>query len=175
MNRIRSNTRIQNTMTYIVLILIGIFVFFIIGEEVPMIARDTGAYTTISQSDAVMPIYPMFAYACRTLFGEYAYISMVIIQGVLAIFCTLYFTHFVQTECKLNNIMTVVVYILSLIPFLTYLPEANISQIILTEGLALPLSYLMIVFIAKGFIKSRLSWLFAALGVSAILYYDHNC
>ena len=53
---------------------------------------------------------------------------------------------------------------------MTYLPEANISQIILTEGLALPLSYLMIVFIAKGFIKNRLSWLFASLGVSAILY-----
>lgn len=171
MNRIRSNTKIQNTMTYIVLILIGIFVFFIIGEEVPMISKDTGAYTTISQSDGVMPIYPLFAYACRLLFGEqHAYIAMVIVQGILAIICTVYFTHFVQIECKLNNIMTVVVYILSLIPFLTYLPEANISQIILTEGLALPLSYLMIVFIAKGFIKNRLSWLFAALGVSAILY-----
>lgn len=171
MNRIRSNTKIQNTVTYIVLIMIGIFVFFIIGEEVPMISKDTGAYTTISQSDGVMPIYPLFAYACRLLFGEqHAYIAMVIIQGILAIICTVYFTHFVQIECKLNNIMTVVVYILSFIPFLTYLPEANISQIILTEGLALPLSYLMIVFIAKGFIKNRLSWLFAALGVSAILY-----
>ena len=72
MNRIRINTSIQNNVTYIVLLFLGIFVFFIIGEEVPMIARDTGAYTTISQSDAVMPIYPMFAYVCRTLFGEYA-------------------------------------------------------------------------------------------------------
>ena len=167
----RSTTKTQNTVTYIVLIIIGIIVFFIMGEEDPMIANDTRAYTTISQSDGVMPVYPLFAYACRTMFGEhYAYIAMVIIQGILAIVCTLYFTRFIQIECKLSNNMTVVVYLLSLIPFLTYLPEANISQIILTEGLALPLSYLMIVFIAKGFIDNRLSWLLAALGVAAILY-----
>lgn len=171
MNNMRSNIKIQNFVTYIVLILIGIVVFFIIGEEVPMVAKDTGVYTEISQTDGVMPIYPLFAYVCRKIFGEhYVYMAMVIIQGILAIVCTLYFTRFLQIECKLNSIMTVAVYILSLIPFLTYLPEANISHIILTEGLALPLSYLMIVYISKGYITNRLSWLFAALGVAAILY-----
>lgn len=162
---------VNNIITYGVIVLIAIIVFFILGEEVPLIERDTEVYTTISSCDGVMPIYPLYSLLCKKIFGlSNAFYAMTIIQGIIAACSTIGLTIYIKKVCNLGGITTIIVYILSLMPFVVYLPKANISQIILTESLAFPGTYLMFYFLLKSFVDEKIRYSVYAI-ISAMLLY----
>jgi len=162
---------INKTITYGLIIIIGIVVFFILGDNVPLVAKDTDIYTTITYCDGVMPIYPLYSYYCKMIFGVgKAFDAMVIIQGILSLIITVGFTIYIKRICCLSDISTVIVYCLSLMPFVAYLPEANISQIILTESLAFPLTYVFVFLILKGYVDRKIRYSFFSIVLSMILY-----
>lgn len=160
----------KDIATYIAMAMIAVIVFFVLGTEVPSVQKDTGAYTTINNMDGVMPIYPLYATLMHYLFGNSYFEVMVVFQGLFASALTILFVILIKKELELNAITTVILYCLSIMPFIIYLPRFNISQIILSESLAFPLTYLMMFFIIKSVYSDRVSYSIIAIVIAMVLY-----
>ena len=153
------------------MVIIAIIVFFVLGEEVPAIDDDVEWYTNIINNAAVMPIYPLYSYFWKHVVGEAnAFMAMVIFQGILASVMTIGFTLYIRAKMQLSNISTIIVYLCTLLPFLIYLPRCNITQIVLTESLAFPFTYLLVYFCLRSVYDGKIKYCIYAMVLSFFLY-----
>lgn len=175
MERLKLVTKNKDFIVYTLLSVIAIIVFFVLGTEVPSIQRDTMVYTTIALNDGVMPVYPLYSYIFKSIFGDnMAFNAMVVFQGLLAGGLTIVFADYIRRQLDLTVFATVILYILSLSPFVIYLPEYNISQMILTESIAFPLTYLLVYFIIKCVYEKRNVYGLFAIITAMVLYFTRS-
>lgn len=161
----------KNTITYMMMVIIAIIVFFVLGEEVPAIDDDVEWYTNIINNAAVMPIYPLYSYFWKHVVGEVnAFMAMVIFQGILASVMTIGFTLYIRAKMQLSNMSTIIVHLCTLLPFLIYLPRCNITQIVLTESLAFPFTYLLVYFCLRSVYDGKIKYCIYAMVLSFFLY-----
>lgn len=117
-----------------------------------------------------MPVYPLFLFAVRFIFGESLYLSaVVVIQSVIAVICTLLFTLYLQKIFRLHFAEMILFYAFTMMPFAIDLPETCVSHMILTEGLAYPFFYIYFIFVLQYIFYKKPRWLFLTVAMAFLM------
>lgn len=161
--------RRQRVIQILVLTAMGILFYFVMGQEWIAIEDDTPFYLN-PRREGVMPVYPLFLFVVKCIFGEDRYLSaVVVLQSALAIVCTMAFVLYLQRHFDLHWIETVLLYIACMLPFSIYLPEAGITHQILTEGLSYAIFYLYFMLLLQYVFEQKLKWLIAAVAMAGFM------
>lgn len=153
-----------------VLTAIGITFYLFLGQEWLTLADDSPTYLYPSGQQGVMPVYPLFLFITKRIFGQNLYLdAAVIIQSVIAIICTMVFVLYLQKQFALNFIETILLYIASMLPFSIYLPESGMTHFILTEGVTYALFYIYFVFLMNYILRQETKWLLFTIAMAAFL------
>lgn len=145
--KIQLDKRQTDLLFYISLTMLLLFAFLCIGSREPVLFDDSGSYMMIERREGVMPVYPLFLFLNQCIFGDAKYLSVVIVeQAIFASACILLFTKTIKDKFSLKYGEGYLICALSLFPFTIEMPEAMITQTILTEGLAYAMFYLLVIF-----------------------------
>ena len=168
--KIHLNEKQTEMLFYISLVMIGLFVFLIIGSREPVLFDDSGSYMRIERIEGVMPVYPLFLLFNQYLFGNDKYLQIVIIeQAVLAVVSILIFVRVIKNKFVLRYWEAYLVFLLSLLPFTTEIPDSMATQQILTEGLAYALFYLFMTVLLQAVWTKKFTWLAGTFVMTMIL------
>lgn len=156
--RLQLNGRKQEYLFLMLLIIISMSVFLLTGADGYVLFDDSGSYINMEHyTEGVMPIYPLFLRLNKILFGEVVYLYAVVVeQAVFACICLLVFNNAVRRQFRLGYPETFCIFLLSLLPFTTDLPDAVTTQEILTEGIAYAAFYLFMTVLLKAVWKKSL-------------------
>lgn len=128
---------------YTLFLLFGIVFYILLGNKWVSIEDDSEFYMHPTGREGVMPVYPAFLRVMRVVLGEEHYLDgAVIVQSVLAIFCTAVFVLVLKRHFVLKLWEELLLYVACMLPFSIYLPESGITHQIMTEALAYPLFYI---------------------------------
>lgn len=137
-------------ITIIMMSLLGLVVYVFMGEWIHM-EDDSSSYIKGFIREGLMPIYPFFLWLVRMILGTELYLNVVvIIQGLIAVFSTMYFVLTIQKYIKFSNIERVVIYVCCMLPFAVDLPKVSPTHYILTEGISYSLFYFFISFFVQS-------------------------
>lgn len=154
----------------LVLTVIGIVFYLCLGQEWVTLEDDSPSYINPSGQQGVMPVYPLFLFMLKRIFGQNLYLdAAVVIQSILAIACTMIFVLYLQKQFQFNFAETILLYIASMLPFTIYLPESGITHYILTEGLSYALFYLYFIFLIQYIFNKRTKWLLCTMAMSVFM------
>lgn len=153
------------------LCMLGMVFYLFSGREWIYLIDDSYTYM---RPDArfygVMPIYPLFLFAVRFIFGENLYLSaVVVIQSVVAVICTLLFALYLQRIFQLKFPEMILFYAFTMMPFAIDLPEACASHMILTEGLAYPFFYIYFIFALQYVFYKKTRWLLLTIVMAVFM------
>lgn len=140
------------------------------GHSGPVQFDDSGAYLLIRRNEGIMPLYPMFILINQIVFGESVYLWAVIIQqAVLAAFSVLLLEEAVRKRFGLCPLESVLICIAALYPYTIEMPEAIMTQTILTEGVAYSLFYIFLLILLRAVWEKSYVWFGGAVGMSLFL------
>lgn len=171
-NRKRSqmNTRQKNRLFYGSLFLLALSVFLFVGSREPVLFDDSGAYMIVERIEGVMPLYPLFLFLNQCLFGLESYLEYVIVeQALFSAVCIVLFVGEIKNKFSLRYAEGYFLLFLALLPFTTELPQAMMTQAILTEGLAYAAFYLLMLFLLRAVWEKRIRWTVVSFGVTFLL------
>lgn len=154
----------------LILAIIGIVFYLILGQEWLNLADDSPSYLYPAGQQGVMPVYPLFLFLIRRIFGENRYLdAAVVIQSLIALLSTMAFVLYLKKQFSFNFPETILLYLACMLPFSIYLPEAGITHYILTEGLTYALFYLYFLFLLNYVLKQETKWLLLTIAMSVFL------
>lgn len=141
------------------LVALSMAAFLLIGADGYVLFDDSGSYLNMERYvEGVMPLYPLFLRLNRIVFGEAVYLQAVVVeQAVFACVCVILFTHLVRRRFQLGYLESYGIYLLSLLPFTTDMPDAMTTQEILTEGIAYAAFYLFMAVLLTAVWKKSLA------------------
>ena len=117
-----------------------------------------------------MPGYCLFVDLIRRLFGEEIYLYMIVFfQGALAIIVLIRFSYFVRAEFKLNNLSTIIVFMLSILPYFYSMPEEVATHAIMTESVCFSFFYIYFIYMLKGIYYKSYKDLVYAIIISFVM------
>ena len=153
------------------LCMLGMVFYLFSGREWVYLIDDSYTYMDPKPGfEGVMPIYPLFLFAVRFIFGENLYLSaVVVIQSVIAVLCTLLFTLYLQRIFRLNYVEVILFYAFTMMPFAIELPEVCVSHMILTEGLAYSFFYIYFIFVLQYIFYKKTRWLFLTAAMAFLM------
>lgn len=130
------------------LIIMGLVLFFGIGQKGYIIERDSDIF--IRADRFVMGygyvVYPMFIRLIRTLIGPVYYLDAIFItQGLISLTASLLLTLQLKKKYRLARSISALLFLCTLGPYTYTLPEYVSSHCIMTEGLAFPMFYIWII------------------------------
>lgn len=145
----------------IILIVVSVLAFAIPFGLSPIFVADSPAYMSSSLAEGIVPIYPSFISLNRLIFSQDYYLQAVVLeQIVFAAFCTDLFVISIKREMGLRWIETYIFLLFALIPYTVFMPDGMTSRYIVTEALAYPCFYLLMVFVLKGLWNNKFSSIF---------------
>ncbi|MCM1124832.1 MAG: hypothetical protein NC416_19835 [Eubacterium sp.] len=149
------------------LAVLSLFAFLWVGESGYVLFEDSSSYMNIKVNmEGVMPVYPLFLYANRLLFGENSYLYAVVgEQAVLAGISVIIFIRMIKNRFALKYWEAYICYGLALLPFTTDMPQMMTTHEILTEGIAYAVFYLFFAALLCAIWDKEFKW----FGVSCIL------
>ncbi|MBD5445162.1 MAG: hypothetical protein HDR29_06375 [Lachnospiraceae bacterium] len=154
----------------LVLTVIGIVFYLCLGQEWITLEDDSPSYMYPAGQQGVMPVYPLFLFILKRIFGQKLYLdAAVVIQSILAIVCTMIFVLYLQKQFQFNFAEVILLYIASMLPFSIYLPESGITHYILTEGLSYALFYLYFIFLMQYIFEKKTKWLLCTIAMSVFM------
>ena len=166
--------RVQNSkLIYrIVLLITGFVFFFLLGEDGPCIMRDSAVF--MNPSEYLLGsyfLYPVFLFFCKAVFGEGAFLyAAFILQSILAMFASIFITEYFRKHFQLDYINSMLIYIVTFLPYGYSLPEDVVSHHIMTEAFAIPLFYVAFVFLLRFLLEKKNYYLFFAVVVGVLLF-----
>lgn len=154
------NTIQKNRLFYGSLVLLALFVFLFVGSREPVLFDDSGSYMRVDCFEGVMPLYPLFLFLNQCLFGTENYLEFVIVeQALFSGVCVILFVREIKSKFFLGYVEGYFLFLLTLFPFTTELPQAMMTQAILTEGLAYGAFYLLMLFLLRYVWEKRNRWI----------------
>lgn len=139
-------------MSLIIAIATALFLFFGQGVRWYCMGGDTEAYyMEFGHHIETKPLYSLIMEGARVVFGQDRYLyAVAIFQIILSVVCITVFVNYIRKHFKLGIINTIIVWGLSLLPYVILLPEDVISHTLMTESITYPLMYIFIVLVHKG-------------------------
>lgn len=160
---------------YLILIVLGIFLYFCLGQEWVSIQDDSEFYLKLTNGEGVMPLYPSFLFGMKVLLGESNFLNgVVMVQSINALVCTLVFVCNLQKRLKFCNVEAVLLYLACAMPFCIYLPESGITHQIMTEGLSYAWFYLFMLCVFNYYFSRKLPWAIAMTGMAVLLAFTRS-
>lgn len=160
----------KDILFYGFLFVLALVIFLFVGSREPVLFDDSGSYTKVKLIEGVMPIYPLFLLANQWLFGMDGYLRIVIIeQALLAAVCILLFVKEIKTRFQMHYLEGFLLFFLALLPYTTEMPQAMMPQVILTEGLAFSLFYLLMILFLRAVWEKSYKFLAASFGMVLLL------
>lgn len=146
----------------VVLAAIGGIFYLLLGQEWVVIEKDSAFYMDPTlQNGGVMPLYPLFLFGIRCIFGEVLYLdAVVVIQSLFAIICTMIFVFYLQNTFRMRFAETVLCFFFTMLPFSIELPRVWITHQIMTESIAYALIYIYFVFVLQYVFDKKRKWIF---------------
>lgn len=146
----------------VVLAAIGGIFYLLLGQEWVVIEKDSAFYMDPTlQNGGVMPLYPLFLFGIRCIFGEVLYLdAAVVIQSLFAIICTMIFVFYLQNTFRMRFAETVLCFFFTMLPFSIELPRVWITHQIMTESIAYALIYIYFVFVLQYVFDKKRKWIF---------------
>ncbi len=145
------NKRQRDSLFYISLFVSALLIFLFVGSREPVLFDDSASYMRVERIEGIMPLYPLFLLLNQYLFGSDVYLRIVVIeQALLAALCTLLFVRELKDRFVLRYWEGCFLFFLSLLTFTTEMPQAMITQTILTEGMAFSLFYLLMILFLRA-------------------------
>lgn len=162
--------RQKDLLFYLSLAALALFAFMFVGSGEPILFDDSGSYMRMEGFEGVMPVYPLFLLANQWLFGLDRYLEFVIIeQAVFAAVCVVLFVREVKNRFSLRYPEGYLLLFLTLLPFTTELPQAMMTQAILTEGLAYSMFYLLMLVFLRAVWERSFRWTFVSFVLVFVL------
>lgn len=159
----------QKVLQILVMMIMGILFYLAMGQEWISIEDDTPVYLN-PRKEGIMPVYPLFLFAAKYIFGENLYLdAVVVMQSVLAIICTMVFVLYLEKQFQLKYIETILLYVASMLPFSIYLPETGITHQILTEGLSFSFFYLYFILLLQYVFTQKIRWILSATAMAGFM------
>lgn len=147
-----------------------LLLFLLLGHDGPVMFDDSGSYMWIRWHEGVMPAYPLFLLFNECLFGYQRYLWMVVIeQAVLAAFSVTVLEETVRARFGLHFIEGILICLFALYPYTIEMPEAVMTQAVLTEGVAYSLFYLFLALLLKSVWDKNYIRLAGAFGMTLLL------
>lgn len=148
----RLSGRTREILFFVSLVCLSMAAFLLIGADGYVLFDDSGSYLNMERYvEGVMPLYPLFLRLNRIMFGEAVFLQAVVAeQAVFACVCVIFFTNLVRRRFRLGYPEAYVVFLLTLLPFTTDMPDAMTTQEIVTEGLAYAAFYLFMAVLLKA-------------------------
>lgn len=147
-----------------------LLLFLLLGHDGPVMFDDSGSYMWIRWHEGVMPAYPLFLLFNECLFGYQRYLWMVVIeQAVLAAFSVTVLEETVRARFGLHPVEGILVCLFALYPYTIEMPEAVMTQAVLTEGVAYSLFYLFLALLLKSVWDKNYIRLAGAFGMTLLL------
>ncbi|MFI3175913.1 MAG: hypothetical protein R3Y67_00295 [Eubacteriales bacterium] len=138
----------------IVTLLTTILFFLLVKDWGIQYAVDSQSYVELGAMHGVKPIYPLFLFVHKLLFGEEAYLQAAVIsQGLLSVGCSLGLVFYLKKLFGLHYIEVYICYCLSLLVYMIEWPNFISSQYILTEAITYPLFYLYFITVLQVIYK----------------------
>lgn len=145
------NRRQTDAAFYFSLFVSALLLFLFVGSREPVLFDDSASYMRVEPIEGIMPVYPLFLFLNQYLFGAAVYLRIVVIeQAVLAALCTALFVRELKGRFGLRYWEGYLLFFLSLLSFTTEMPQAMITQTILTEGLAFSFFYLLMILFLRA-------------------------
>lgn len=145
------NKRHRDILFYISLFVSALLIFLFVGSREPVLFDDSASYMRVERIEGIMPLYPLFLFLNQYLFGSDVYLRIVVIeQALLAALCPLLFVRELKDRFALRYWEGCFLFFLSLLSFTTEMPQAMITQTILTEGMAFSLFYLLMILFLRA-------------------------
>lgn len=156
---------------YLLLIILGVCVCFLLGESGPVIEKDSDGFLDANEGvKSAYPLYVFFLGACRMLFEEKFFLQGVhLLQSGLAISTSILLTRYIRQQYGCNVILSIVVYLFTFLPYMYSLPESVVTHHILTEALAIPLMTMFFFFSIKFYVERKWRDFFALGGITILL------
>lgn len=159
----------NDKLTYVIMLGLGLVYYLLPGEWIG-IEEDSGTYLSGKTGEGVRVGYPIFLAFFRKLFTERYFLhGVVIAQSLLAIVCTFLFVYILKKEFRLKRAETILLYVLSMLPFSIYLPEVGITHQIMTEGVTYAIFYLFMVTVIKAVWTLEYKWYLGSMSVAVLL------
>lgn len=166
----RWEKRQTDTLFYLSLFVLTLLIFLFVGSREPVLFDDSGAYMRVKVIEGVMPIYPLFLLVNQWLFGMDGYLRVVIVeQALLAAFCISWFVREMKNRFQLHYREGFLLLFLALLPYTIEMPQAMMTQCILTEGLAFSLFYLLMILFLRAIWEKSYKLLASSFGMVLIL------
>lgn len=147
----RRNKRQTDILFYLSLFALALLIFLFVGSREPVLFDDSGSYVKMERTEGVMPLYPTFLLINQWIFGSENYLQIVIVeQALLAAVCIMLFVREIRNQFALQYLEGYLLFFLSFLSFTTEMPQAMITQTILTEGLAFSLFYLLMILFLRA-------------------------
>ena len=155
----------------LILFVIGIVFFFCLGQEWSVIEKDSQFYLyPTMRNSGVMPLYPLFLFGVRCLFGEGLYIdAAVVVQSLIAIACTMAFVLYLQNIFRLRFVETILCFLFTMLPFSIELPRVWITHQIMTESIVYSLIYIFFIFVLQYVFCKKIQWLLGVTGLAVLM------
>lgn len=164
------NSLKKEKLTTIIMLIIGVFFFFLLGNKGYVLLKDSEIYTEGYYGTTVMPLYILFIQTLKSIFsGElYLYVA-VFIQGLTAILTSLILANYLYKTFRLGQWQRVIVYLLSFLPYAYSLPQEVVTHEIMTESMAFSLFYIYFILFYNSIINLKWSQMIVVLGISILL------
>ena len=96
---------------------------------------------------------------------------MVIIQGILAFFSSVYVVEWFRKHFQLNYVTSIVLFVCSALPYGYSLPEYTLTHQILTEAVAVPIFNLYMIFMMQYMLSKKKKDILAILFMNCLLFF----
>ena len=154
------NIKKDDFIILIVLMVIGIIIFFFVGRNRGYVLyKDSEAFLKTGYREAynvgMMPGYCFLVEIIRRIIGEKRYLDVLaFLQGLLAIVVLIRFSFFIKDEFKLNIPETILIFVLSTLPYWYSMPEEIATHAIMTESVSFSVMYIYMYYMLKGIYHS---------------------
>lgn len=164
------NRKTKAVVLNILMILIGIIILDIPFGLEPVIFDDSPAYLARQVVIGVVPGYPLFLSINRAVFGEMHYLQVVAVwQIVINLSASILLIRCLRKKFELNLFESIMFFILSFVPHAVFMPESMSSRMIVTEALAFPLFYILVICMLKAVWERKIKYGIAGLVIAVLL------
>ena len=161
----------KDIVYYLILFIIGVPLFFFLGENGYILEKDSYVYLEDNQwiKSYGYVVYPFILNTCKAVFAEQYLTTVFVIQGILAMFSSLAVTEYVRISYRLTRKIGLFVFVLSFGPYAYTLPQYVASHGIMTEGITFPLFNLWMICALQIYRSERVRWCFLLFVISMVM------
>lgn len=164
------NKKTEAAVLYVLMVLIGVIILDIPFGLEPVMFDDSPAFLQTKAGAVPMLGYPLFLSLNRRVFGEIHYLQIAVAwQIAFNLSGSILLIRCLRKKLALNMAESIMFYVLSFVPHTVFMPEGMSSRMIVTEALAFPLFYLLVICMVEAIWERKIKYGIIGLLIAILL------